>query len=135
MRKNTATTVARKSSAPLAKQASPAAQDPSAPASDGPPFTPEELSEYLWTRWRIKRSPRRLGQLRSIGGGGSPPYVRDGLAVRYPRKLADQWAAETLGQPVRSTAEEAVRYPNNFGAKNARAMGLRPDLKSSAAAG
>lgn len=67
--------------------------------------------------------------------GEGPPYQRDGNVVRYPRKLVDQWAAETLGQPVRSTAEEAVRYANNFAKKNARAGRAAKDTTATATAG
>lgn len=72
-----------------------------------PPFLPEELSRHLWDQYRIHRSPRRLAQLRGTGEG--PPFLRDGCVVRYPRALADAWAEAQLGEPIRSTAEEAAR--------------------------
>jgi hypothetical protein len=69
---------------------------------------PPEASDYLWNRHRIRRSVRRLAQLRATGEG--PPYRRDGLvAVLYPPDLLDAWAEQQLGQPVRSTAEESAR--------------------------
>jgi hypothetical protein len=67
---------------------------------------PEELSERLWTRNRMKRGRRRLAQLRVTGEG--PPYVRDGVKVLYPVDLADAWADALLGKPVVSTSEETV---------------------------
>ncbi len=74
---------------------------------DGPPLPADELCAYLWTKYRVKRSPRRLAQLRIEGGG--PPFVRDGCVVRYPLRLADAWVAELYGEPVRSTTEESAR--------------------------
>lgn len=69
-------------------------------------LTPEELSDRLWAKFRIKRNARRLGQLRAEGSG--PPYFRDGNAVRYRDDLLDQWE-EQLGEPARSTSEESAR--------------------------
>jgi hypothetical protein len=77
------------------------------PPSRPPPFTPEELSAFLWENYRVQRSPRRLGQLRAAGGG--PPYVRDGVVARYPRETAIAWVETLLGAPVRSTSEESAR--------------------------
>jgi hypothetical protein len=77
------------------------------PPLDGPPLPPDELSAFLWTFFRIQRSPRRLAQLRMSGEG--PPFLRDGNVVRYPPRLAAVWAVEQLGEPVRSTAEESAR--------------------------
>lgn len=73
-----------------------------------PPFTPDELSVHLWTRWRIRRSPSRLAKLRQFGGG--PPYHRDGNEVRYGRRSSDDWARAQLGTAFISTAEEAEHY-------------------------
>ena len=78
-----------------------------APASRPPPFTAEELSVFLWERYRVQRSPRRLAQLRSVGGG--PPFVRDGIVARYPQELAVAWVETLLGAPVSSTSEESAR--------------------------
>jgi hypothetical protein len=77
------------------------------PIRDDPPFVPEELSEHLWNRWRLRRSPRRLAQLRATGEG--PPFMQDGCVVRYARGTSDDWAKEQLGEPCRSTAEETAR--------------------------
>jgi hypothetical protein len=121
MRKNPAAKAA-KLPAPRARQAPPV--ETSAPdAFDAAPLTPEETVEYLWSRWRIQRSIRRLAQLRMLGSG--PAFVRDGNVVRYPPRLVDQWAVQVLGPPVRSTAEEAAHHQNNFANKNAaRAVGI-----------
>jgi hypothetical protein len=70
-------------------------------------MTPHEASEYLWTNHRIRRSARRLAQLRSLACG--PAYRRDGLSVLYPPDLLDKWAEQQLGPAVRSTAEESAR--------------------------
>lgn len=77
------------------------------PGQDPPFFTPQEMSDFLWSEYRIQRSPGRLAKLRTYGGG--PPFVRDGIQVRYPPPLARQWAQDVLGKPVRSTAEEVTR--------------------------
>lgn len=76
-----------------------------APVDDLPPFTPEELSDYLWDHHRIRRSTTRLARLRQIGGG--PPFYRDGVYARYPQRSAAEWARALLGKPVSSTAEES----------------------------
>jgi hypothetical protein len=68
---------------------------------DPPPFTSEELSEYLWNRYRIRRSSARLARLRQIGGG--PPFFRDGVTARYPRRESDEWARAQLGKLMGST--------------------------------
>jgi len=74
-----------------------------------PPFTTTELSEWLWSQYRIKRSKARLAKLRQIGGG--PSYVRDGVMVRYRREDARKWAERQLGQTaVASTSEESARF-------------------------
>jgi hypothetical protein len=88
-------------------QAAPLRQELLASASRLRPFTAEELSVFLWDNYRVQRSPRRLAQLRTTGGG--PPYVRDGIVARYPQDLAIAWVERLLGAPVRSTAEESAR--------------------------
>ena len=70
-------------------------------------MTPEETSEHLWKRHRIKRNARRLGQLRARGTG--PKYYRDGNVVRYRDDLTDEWAEQQLGEPLTSTSEESAR--------------------------
>jgi hypothetical protein len=70
-------------------------------------LTPEEAATYLWDRHRIRRSPRRLQELRMTGEG--PPYHRDGTVVRYTAPGLDEYAQRRYGEPVRSTAEEAAR--------------------------
>jgi hypothetical protein len=69
--------------------------------------TPEEASEYLWERFRVKRNARRLAQLRATGEG--PKFYRDGNVVRYRTDHLDEWAGNSLGEPASSTAEEHVR--------------------------
>jgi hypothetical protein len=81
-------------------------------------LTPDELSTRLWERFRIRRSTRRLAQLRANGGG--PPYRRDGVVVRYPVDHADEWAEQVLGELVTSTAQEtAARQIGRGGAVSA----------------
>jgi hypothetical protein len=71
-------------------------------------LTDKEASRYLWERYRIRRSPRRLGQLRAMSSRG-PQYHRDGNAVRYRRDALDDWALKQLGEPAVSTSEETAR--------------------------
>jgi hypothetical protein len=69
--------------------------------------TPEEASDHLWQKYRIKRNARRLAQLRADGEG--PHYFRDGNVVRYREDLLDAWAEQQLGEPLGSTSEESAR--------------------------
>jgi hypothetical protein len=69
--------------------------------------TPEEASDYLWQKFRVKRNARRLAQLRASGGG--PRFFRDGNVVRYREDHLDEWAETSLGEPARSTSEESAR--------------------------
>jgi hypothetical protein len=70
-------------------------------------LTAEELSQFLWSEFRIKRNTRRLGQLRATGGG--PGFHRDGLVVRYRKSRARVWAEDQLGEEITSTSEESAR--------------------------
>jgi hypothetical protein len=76
-------------------------------ARSGDFLTCAEASAYLWAKFRLKRSERRLAQLRLVGTG--PGYHRAGNAVRYRRDALDSWALAVLGGPMTSTAAEAVR--------------------------
>jgi hypothetical protein len=71
-------------------------------------LTPDELTAYLKEKYRIDRGRRRLAEMRATGEG--PPYFRaGGCQVLYRRDLADAWALNLLGEPLRSTAEETAR--------------------------
>jgi hypothetical protein len=72
-------------------------------------LTPEEASAYLWEHHRMRRSPRRLQDLRMVGNG--PAYHRDGVVVRYSRHGLDEFAREQYGEAVRSTSQETSRRP------------------------
>jgi hypothetical protein len=71
-------------------------------------FTGREASEYLWKRYRIQRSERRLAQLRAAPVGAGPPYFRDGAVPRYRRGSLDTWALMQLGREHGSTSDEAA---------------------------
>ena len=73
--------------------------------SNDPLLTPAQLCELLREEFNIRRSPRRLQDLRMNGRG--PPFVRDGLRVLYPRSGGREWARKQLGPLVTSTAEES----------------------------
>ena len=72
-------------------------------------LTCEEASQYLWSRWRLRRSDRRLAQLRSLPVGTGPVYLRDGCCVRYRQASLDQWAMKQLGEEHGSTSDESAR--------------------------
>jgi hypothetical protein len=78
--------------------------------------TPEEASDYLWAKYRVKRNARRLAQLRATGEG--PKYFRDGNVVRYREDHLDEFAEGSLGKPSVSTAEEHVRREAECSAHN-----------------
>ena len=67
----------------------------------------DEAAKHLWERYRLRRGPRALQQMRLDGGG--PPYHRDGNSVLYPRSSLVAWAVAKLGKPLRSTVEETAR--------------------------
>jgi hypothetical protein len=72
-------------------------------------LTPEETTSYLDNRYKLKRGKRRLAEMRASGEG--PPFFRaGGNQVLYRRDLVDKWAVKLLGEPLRSTSEEAVRH-------------------------
>jgi hypothetical protein len=73
----------------------------------GKKLLPAELSEHLKEKWRLKKGPRTLQQMRMDGGG--PRFHRNGHTVIYDDEEADVWAIAQLGEPVSSTAEEAAR--------------------------
>jgi hypothetical protein len=77
------------------------------PSDDGVPLTPDELVDYLWQRHRLKRSTRTLQLYRREGGG--PPFHRHSNSVLYLPRLADQWAIECRGDPIRNNSEQAAR--------------------------
>jgi hypothetical protein len=70
-------------------------------------MTPDETSELLWDRYRMKRNGRRLAQLRGTGQG--PRFYRDGLMARYAEVDVVAWAEAQLGGGATSTSEEAAR--------------------------
>jgi hypothetical protein len=69
--------------------------------------TPPEASLYLWDKFRVKRNPRRLAQLRASGEG--PKFHRDGCVVRYHSDNLDAYGELVLGEPATSTSEENAR--------------------------
>jgi len=68
-------------------------------------YQPKDASAYLLRAHGLKRSPRTLANLRSVGGG--PEYFRASpTEVLYPAAALDAWAHEQLGPLARHTAEE-----------------------------
>jgi len=77
------------------------------PTDDDASLTPDELVEHLWERHRIRRSKRTLQLYRREGGG--PAFFRAGNDVFYTRRLADEWAIERRGEPIKSNSEQSAR--------------------------
>jgi hypothetical protein len=71
-------------------------------------LTTEEVSRYLSERWRLKRGPRRLAELRAAGTGPEYHRTMGNRGVIYSRRAVDRWAVGVLGVAVASTAEETV---------------------------
>jgi hypothetical protein len=71
-------------------------------------LTTKEASNYLWDRWRIQRSERRLAQLRALPIGTGPAFMRDGVVARYRRDSLDAWAEQQLGHVFGSTSDESA---------------------------
>ena len=71
-----------------------------------PPMPPDGTTDYLLTRWGIRRGKRRLAELRADGGG--PLYHRTGNEVLYFPDDVDAWAEQQIGPALRSTAEESA---------------------------
>jgi hypothetical protein len=71
-------------------------------------LTPEQAAIRLGEIHNLQCNPRRLAYFRYAGGG--PQFHRIGAkVVRYHTDAIDAWAAERLGKPISSTAEESER--------------------------
>jgi hypothetical protein len=66
----------------------------------------KEASVYLKEVHGIVRSPATLTKLRCVGGG--PAFRKAGRQVILEQVHLDEWAAELLSRPVRSTSELLV---------------------------
>jgi hypothetical protein len=73
-------------------------------------MTSDETSTYLWERYRLQRSARRLGQLRAGPADAGPRFYRAGNIALYKRPDVDAWAATQLGQSFASTTDEQAYY-------------------------
>src|SRR5437016_178029 len=67
-------------------------------------FPPPEASEYLQTHWGIKRTPATLAKLRCVSSDG-PIFLKANRHVLYPRSGLDEFAANLLSKPRRSTSD------------------------------
>ena len=65
-----------------------------------------DASNYLHKTRGIKRAPKTLAKLASIGGG--PAFRKDGIRVLYDPADLDAWAESILSPLVSSTAELAA---------------------------
>lgn len=66
-------------------------------------YSRHEASDYLVTRWGIRRTPKTLAKLATIGGG--PAYRKDGRLVLYAVADLDEWARARLAPSYTSTSE------------------------------
>ena len=73
-------------------------------------MTSDETSTYLWERYRLQRSARRLGQLRAGPAAAGPRFYRAGNIALYKRPDVDAWVVTQLGQSFASTSEEQAYY-------------------------
>lgn len=62
-----------------------------------------EASEYLRLVHGIEVAPATLAKWASVGGG--PAYQKVNRTPLYPTVELDSWAADKLGDPIRSTSE------------------------------
>jgi hypothetical protein len=77
--------------------------DNTKPAELPPRLDTRAASEYLLRKHGLKRAPQTLAKLRSIGGG---PRFRPGSGKpAYDIPDLDEFAKDTLGETVSSTAE------------------------------
>ncbi len=67
-----------------------------------------EAAAYLQARG-VQVAVATLEKYATVGGG--PPYQKFRRQVRYRPEHLDQWIADNLSRPVRSTSELATREP------------------------
>lgn len=68
-----------------------------------PRLNPKEASEHLRAEHGLTYAVSTLAKFRTIGGG--PSFYKLAQAILYDRAELDRWAAEKLGQPLRSTSD------------------------------
>lgn len=62
-----------------------------------------EACDYLEKVWGILRKPSTLAAYATNGGG--PVFQKDGRFPKYTASNLDQYAKETLGEPITSNCE------------------------------
>jgi hypothetical protein len=72
-----------------------------------PRLNPKEASSYLAQTHGLPVAVSTLAKLRTNGGG--PPYRKPLRTILYDVTALDAWAADKLGEPVRSTSEAGAR--------------------------
>ena len=75
------------------------------PALRKPRLRRWEASEYLLVVHGIQVATATLAKYASVGGG--PAYHKSVRTPLYPREELDRWAAERLGNLVRSSSDSA----------------------------
>ena len=69
------------------------------PEQHGVLLTPEEASEHLRKKHKIRLGDQRLADLRSFGGG--PKFIKPTQReVRYPEVFLDEWATARNSKPI-----------------------------------
>ena len=97
------TTIASDSLLPVPAEAS---ESLSISAATDEQFLPTSgASDYLRTRWGVRRSPRTLQQMRR--GGDGPRYRKSGNDVLYTKPGLDAWVLALFAAEFGSTAEES----------------------------
>ncbi|MFV3130489.1 hypothetical protein [Niveispirillum sp. KHB5.9] len=69
-------------------------------------FLRTEASAYLENNHSIRRTPKNLAKLATVGGG--PLYCRTTREVLYDTADLGAWAKSTLGEPIASTSDRAA---------------------------
>jgi hypothetical protein len=77
------------------------------PSIKKPNLIPAEASEYLESRWGIKRKPATLAKLRCVSSDG-PIFFKANRQILYPRAGLDRYAATLLSSPRRSTSDRCA---------------------------
>lgn len=70
-------------------------------------LAPPEASAYLKARWGIQHKPSTLAKLRCTRSDG-PVFRKAGRSIIYTNKTLDEYAAELLSEPMRSTSDSGA---------------------------
>lgn len=78
---------------------------------------PKAAAKYLLEKWGIEIAPRTLANKRWSGGG--PRFYRANRQIIYGDDHLDEYAIQTLGQPLSSTSDRGCDEPPHAALPNA----------------